>query len=166
MSPGMGPLRMRSRPRKAGAAAAGERKEAKAGAWDLWKALPRARPYLAPYRRHLVWLLVLTVLAAVLGLAEPWPLAVILNEVLHQDTQPSGIVRAVFGRDPTIWVVLVSMVLARFLIIVLGNGFTVWNHYLGREDRAEHGPGPPQRPLRPCPAALARPSTTRARPGR
>jgi ATP-binding cassette subfamily B protein len=130
MSPGMGPLRMRSRPRGTGAAGAGEHKEAKAGAWDLWKALPRARPYLAPYRRSLIWLLVLTVLAAALGLAEPWPLAVILNEVLH-DTQPTGIVRAVFGPDPTTWVVLVSMILARFLIIVLGNGFTVWNHFLG-----------------------------------
>jgi ATP-binding cassette, subfamily B, bacterial len=130
MSPGMGPLKMRSRPRGAGAAAAGEHKEAKAGAWDLWKALPRARPYLAPYRRSLNWLLVLTVLAAALGLAEPWPLAVILNEVLH-DTQPTGIVRAVFGPDPTTWIVLVSMILARFLIIVFGNGFTVWNHFLG-----------------------------------
>jgi ABC-type multidrug transport system fused ATPase/permease subunit len=123
----MGPLKMRSRVRGAGT---GEHKEAKAGAWDLWKALPRARPYLAPYRRSLVWLLVLTVLAAALGLAEPWPLAVILNEVLH-DTQPTGIVRTVFGPDPTTWVVLVSMILARFLIIVLGNGFTVWNHFLG-----------------------------------
>jgi ATP-binding cassette, subfamily B, bacterial len=132
MSPGMGPLKMRSRSRGAGAvaAAAGERKQAKTGAWDLWKALPRARPYLAPYRRSLIWLLVLTVLAAALGLAEPWPLAVILNEVLH-DTQPTGIVRAVFGSSPTTWVVLVSMILARFLIIVIGNGFTVWNHFLG-----------------------------------
>src|SRR6187551_600365 len=126
----MGPLRMRSRLRQDGAAATDEGGEAKVGAWDLWKALPRARPYLAPYRRSLVWLLILTVLAAMLGLAEPWPLAVILNEVLH-DTQPTGIVRAVFGSNPTTWVVLVSMIMARFLIIVLGNGFTVWNHFLG-----------------------------------
>jgi ATP-binding cassette, subfamily B, bacterial len=130
MSPGMGPLKMRIRPRGAGAAAPVDGKEAKAGAWDLWKMLPRARPYLAPYRRSLVWLLVLTVLAAALGLAEPWPLAVILNEVLH-DTQPTGIVRTVFGPDPTTWIVLVSMILVRFLIIVFGNGFTVWNHFLG-----------------------------------
>lgn len=126
----MGPLRMRSRLRRKGTASTGERREAKAGAWDLWKALPRARPYLAPYRRTLIWLLVLTFLAAALGLAEPWPLAVILNEVL-QDAEPSGIVRTVFGSDPTTWVVLVSMILARFLIIVVGNGFTVWNHFLG-----------------------------------
>jgi ABC-type multidrug transport system fused ATPase/permease subunit len=121
---------MRSRPGQQGSGAAGEGGATKVGAWDLWKALPRARPYLAPYRRSLVWLLVLTVLAAMLGLAEPWPLAVILNEVLH-DTQPTGIVRAVFGSNPTVWVVLVSMIMARFLIIVLGNAFTVWNHFLG-----------------------------------
>lgn len=130
MSPGMGPLKMRSRLGGSGAAGAEPPKQPKAGAWDLWKTLPRVRPYLAPYRRSLVWLLVLTVLAAALGLAEPWPLAVILNEVLH-DTQPTGVVRTVFGPDPTTWVVLVSMILARFLIIVVGNGFTVWNHFLG-----------------------------------
>jgi ABC-type multidrug transport system fused ATPase/permease subunit len=116
------------RSRLGGIDAAGGEKEA--GAWDLWKALPRTRPYLAPYRRTLICLLVLTVLAAGLGLAEPWPLAVILNDVLH-DQEPTGVVRAVFGSNPTTWVVLVSMISARFLIIVAGNGFTVWNHFLG-----------------------------------
>jgi len=105
-------------------------KKAKAGAWELWKALPRMRPYLAPYRRTLHVLLVLTILAALLGLAEPWPLAVILNQVLHSE-KPSGLIRFLFGPEPVVWVVLVAMVLARFLIIVLGNGFTVWNHFLG-----------------------------------
>jgi len=87
------------------------------------------RPYLAPYRKTLIALLVLTVLAAILGLAEPWPLAVILNEVLKSG-EPTGIVRAIFGSHPAVGVVLVTMVVARFLIIVLGNGFTVWNHFL------------------------------------
>jgi ATP-binding cassette, subfamily B, bacterial len=127
MSPGMGPLRMRSRPGR-GVPGGGEKE--KAGAWDLWKALPRAKPYLRPYRRTLVFLLMLTIGAAALGLAEPWPLAVILNQVLH-DRQPGGIVEFLFGSDPTTWVVLLAMISARFLIIVLGNGFTVWNHYLG-----------------------------------
>jgi ABC-type multidrug transport system fused ATPase/permease subunit len=92
--------------------------------------LPRIRPYLAPYRRTLILVVVLTVLAAVLGLAEPWPLAVILNQVLHE-THPTGIMRDVFGSDPTTWVVLVSMVSARFLLIVVGNAATVLNHYRG-----------------------------------
>jgi ATP-binding cassette subfamily B protein len=127
MSPGLGPLRMRSRP-DADAVPPGT--QANTGAWELWRALPRMRPYLAPYRRTLHVLLALTVLAALFGLAEPWPLAVILNEVL-QNQRPTGVIRFVFGAEPVVWVVLVSMVLARFLIIVLGNGFTVWNHFLG-----------------------------------
>ena len=127
MTPGMGPVRMRSRLQtEGGASEEGE----KAGAWDLWKVLPRVRPYLAPYRRTLVLVMALTVAAAILGLAEPWPLAVILNEVL-KESQPTGIVRAIFGPDPTVWVVLVAMVTARFLIIVVGNAATVWNHFLG-----------------------------------
>jgi ATP-binding cassette subfamily B protein len=130
MSPGLGPLRMRSRHDQNAVPGVPRPEEAKAGAWELWKALPRMKPYLAPYRKTLIALLVLTVFAAALGLAEPWPLAVILNEVLHNE-KPTGFISFVFGSDPTVWVVLVSMVVARFLIIVLGNGFTVWNHFLG-----------------------------------
>lgn len=101
----------------------------KPGAWTLWKSLPRVSPYLKPYRRGLWGVLALTIFTAVFGLAEPWPLAIILNEVL-KDTEPTGAVRSIFGSDPTIWVVLVSMVTLRFLIIAVGNGFTVLNHYL------------------------------------
>jgi len=99
-------------------------------AWALWKALPRTRPYLRPYRRTLIAVVALTVLTAVFGLAEPWPLAIILNNVL-EDQKASGAVRAVFGSEPTVWVVLVTMVFARFLITAVGNAFTVGNHYLG-----------------------------------
>ncbi|MBS1886492.1 MAG: ABC transporter ATP-binding protein [Actinobacteria bacterium] len=126
MSPGLGPLRMRSRPDPDVPKESGP----KGGAWELWKALPRMRPYLAPYRRTLIVLLMLTVAAAALGLAEPWPLAVILNTVLH-DQKATGIIAAVFGEHPVASVVLVTMVVARFAIIVLGNAFTVWNHFLG-----------------------------------
>jgi ATP-binding cassette subfamily B protein len=126
MSPGMGPVRMRSRLGRAG----GGKRDEKASAWELWKTLPRIRPYLAPYRKRLNLVVALTVAAAFFGLAEPWPLAVILNQVLHE-TQPTGIIRWIFGPDPVVWVVLVTMVTARFLLIVFGNGVTVLNHYLG-----------------------------------
>jgi ABC-type multidrug transport system fused ATPase/permease subunit len=105
-------------------------KEKKAGPWELWKSLPRVKPYLRPYRKYLIGVMALTVTTAILGLAEPWPLAVILNTVLSEE-HTTGILATVFGEDPTTWVVLVAMVLARFLIIAVGNAFTVLSHYLG-----------------------------------
>jgi ATP-binding cassette subfamily B protein len=131
VSPNLGPLRMRSRPDADALPPEAEEEKKPNGAWELWKALPRMKPYLQPYRKTLIALLVLTIFAAILGLAEPWPLAVILNEVLTTEGETSGMVRAIFGPDPTTWVVLVSLVLVRFGIIVLGNAFTVWNHFLG-----------------------------------
>jgi ATP-binding cassette, subfamily B, bacterial len=122
------PVRMRSR-KPAGPKKKKQSAE-KAGAWELWKALPRVKPYLRPYRRLLIAVMGLTLLTAVFGLAEPWPLAIILNQVLHEQ-HPTGIVEFIFGSEPLIWVVLVAMVLTRFLIIVFGNAFTVFNHYLG-----------------------------------
>jgi ATP-binding cassette subfamily B protein/subfamily B ATP-binding cassette protein MsbA len=122
----MGPVRLRVWQRRLKK----PRKKNEMGAWELWKTLPRVKPYLRPYRKTLIGILILTLLGAVFGLAEPWPLAIILNQVLH-DENPTGIVRFFFGEDPTLWVVLVAMVTLRFLIIVFGNGFTVWNHFLG-----------------------------------
>jgi len=106
------------------------RADTRRGAWELWRALPRARPYLAPYRRTLVWVTVLTLIVALLGLAEPWPLAVVLNQVLHSQ-KPTGIIADVYGTDPNVWVVLISMLVGRFLIVVVGNCCTVLSHYLG-----------------------------------
>jgi ATP-binding cassette subfamily B protein len=125
VSPWMGPIPMRSgrdRIREGG--------ERSQGAWDLWKALPRAKPYLAPYKRTLILLTLATVLAALLGLGEPWPLAVILNQVLNQENA-GGLIAAVFGEHPSRMVLLLSMLFLRFFIVVAGNAFTVMNHYLG-----------------------------------
>jgi len=127
-----GPIRMRtSKPPEPSRRQRRRAKKAdRAGAWELWKSLPRVRPYLRPYRRLLIGVMSLTLVTAVLGLAEPWPLAVILNQVLTEQ-DPSGIVEFLFGSDPTTWIVLVSMVTARFLIIAVGNGLTVLSHYFG-----------------------------------
>jgi ATP-binding cassette subfamily B protein len=125
MSPSLGPVRMRIPLKKKV-----RQGDTKSGAWALWKALPRVRPYLAPYRRTLIGVTALTALVAMLGLAEPWPLAVILNEVLHE-AHPSGLIATIFGPNPEAWVVLVSMLVARLLIVVVGNAGTVWSHFLG-----------------------------------
>jgi len=107
-----------------------DRREQKEGPWELWKSLPRVKPYLRPYRKYLISVLMLTFFTAILGLAEPWPLAVILNTVVSEEN-PSGVVKFLFGSDPVTWVVLVSMVLVRFLVIAVGNGTTVLSNYLG-----------------------------------
>ena len=39
----------------------------------------------------------------------------------------------IFGTDPTTWVVLVSMLLLRFMLVLLGNAFTVLNHYSAQD---------------------------------
>lgn len=126
MSPWMGPIPMRSerKVRRTG------KKEDKQGAWELWKALPRAKPYLRPYRKTLIFLTLATLLAAIFGLGEPWPLAVILNQVLNQEN-PGGFIEKIFGSHPDRMVLLLSMLFLRFFIVVAGNGFTVLNHYLG-----------------------------------
>ncbi|HEX3040680.1 MAG TPA: ABC transporter ATP-binding protein [Solirubrobacterales bacterium] len=129
MSPWMGPIPMRSSPGEGPGRKKGEG-EKRQGAWDLWKALPRAKPYLRPYRKTLIILTGATVFAAVFGLAEPWPLAVILNQVLNEESG-GGFVAKVFGENPEAIVLLLSMLLLRFAIVVAGNGFTVLNHYLG-----------------------------------
>jgi ATP-binding cassette, subfamily B, bacterial len=121
------PARLRRRTKPAGEAAEAEEKP---GAWTLWRSLPRTRPYLRPYRRALLAVLALTILTAAFGLAEPWPLAIILSNVLQQQ-KTGGVIEFVFGSEPTVWVILVTMVVARFLIIAVGNAFTVLNHYLG-----------------------------------
>lgn len=125
MTPSLGPIRMRVPLKKRVRPL-----EAKKDAWELWRALPRVRPYLAPYRRTLIAVTLLTAGVAILGLAEPWPLAVILNQVLHEEN-PTGIIASVYGSHPDAVFVLISMLVARFLIVVIGNGFTVLNHYLG-----------------------------------
>jgi ATP-binding cassette subfamily B protein len=126
MSPYLGPVKMRT-PRVFRRL---RRKEEKRGAWELWKRLPYARPYLRPYRRTLWGVIGVTLLIVILGLAEPWPLAVILNSVLHE-SEPSGLIKTLFGSDPKVGIVLVAMVVGRFLIVVLGNALTVFTHYRG-----------------------------------
>jgi len=129
MSPWMGPIPMRSSPGGGPPKRKGDG-ENRQGPWDLWKALPRAKPYLRPYRRTLIFLTCATVFAAGFGLAEPWPLAVILNQVLNEEN-PGGFVAKVYGENPEAIVLLLSMLILRFVIVVAGNGFTVLNHYLG-----------------------------------
>jgi ATP-binding cassette subfamily B protein len=98
-------------------------------AWALWRALPRVGPYLRPYRRLLVVSSLTSVAAAALLLAEPWPLALILDSVLGKH-DPPGFVTVFLGSDPGIYLLLGVAVGARFGIVLLSNAVNVLSDWL------------------------------------
>src|SRR5688572_153611 len=61
-----------------------------------WGLFPRAFKYLRPYRRQGALSVGSTVGLALLAIAEPWPLAFIIDTVLH-DQSPPGWVQAIVG---------------------------------------------------------------------
>ena len=99
------------------------------GAFELWKALPRARPYLRPYRRLLIFSLVAMVFAAVFALAEPWPIALVINSVLS-DHEPPGIIKFFLGDNPGLASMLIFLMVSRFAIVAIGHAFIAIRNYL------------------------------------
>ena len=49
--------------------------------WTLWQVLPRALPYLKPYWKMGAVSLMVMMVASLATLAQPWPLAVMLDVV-------------------------------------------------------------------------------------
>jgi ABC-type multidrug transport system fused ATPase/permease subunit/GT2 family glycosyltransferase len=92
-----------------------------------WKLLPKALPYLRPYRKLAAVSIVLTVFLALLALAEPWPLAFVIDSVLGDEPIP-GWASAIFG-DGTGGLIALGVV-AMLLITLLGGAFMVINEYL------------------------------------
>jgi ATP-binding cassette subfamily B protein len=98
------------------------------GAWENWKAFGRCLPYLRPYKTLYILTILFTLLGAVIALAEPWPLAVLVDSVLGNHGPP-GILRLFIG-SPDRYVLLGVVVAAGFLITVSGHGLTVVNEYV------------------------------------
>jgi ATP-binding cassette subfamily B protein len=95
---------------------------------ELWSYLPRIRPYLRPYRKLLGCVIALTALTAAVALAEPWPLAMVVDSVLGNHP-PLGIVEDLVGTDKT--ALLIFAVGLNFGLTALGNGLTVLANYVG-----------------------------------
>jgi len=93
-------------------------------AFGIMTTLPRAFPYLRPYRPLAVVSMLFTFAAAVLALAEPWPLAIMVDSVLGNRQAP-GIVRSIIGDDPGTYTVLVFAVLAGFSLTLFTHGMSV-----------------------------------------
>ena len=92
--------------------------------FELWKTLPRAFPYLRPYRRLLLGSFLVTLLGAAFALAEPWPLAIMVDNVLG-DRQVTGPVSWVLGDDPAKYSLLALVVVAGFVITFTSHGLIV-----------------------------------------
>ncbi|MDX6504080.1 MAG: hypothetical protein QOE29_1205, partial [Gaiellaceae bacterium] len=98
----------------------------KPGRWELFRILPRAFPYLRPYRRQAILSVALMVLAATASLAQPWPLATMMDTVTGHDP-PTRVL--FFGVTDKHWILVIAMV-AGFSITVLTHGLTVMNSYV------------------------------------
>ncbi len=105
------------------------RKEGRAGAWDQWKTWPRIIPYLRPYRKLVVVSFALTIVGAVVGLAEPWPLALVIDNVIG-DNPPPHILQGLFGANPDQIRLLWFIVGLGFLIVIVSHGVRVLNDYV------------------------------------
>jgi ATP-binding cassette subfamily B protein len=100
------------------------------GGWEQFKLLPHALPYLRPYRKLYVLTILFTLMGSVIALAEPWPLAVLVDSVLGNHA-PTSFLKAIFGADPNPYTLLVFVVIAGFGITIIGHGITVLNDYVG-----------------------------------
>lgn len=99
------------------------------GAWSEWDALPAALKYLRPYRKLLALSIFMLVVGAILALAEPWPLAIIVDSVLGNHGPPS-ILRPIFGSNPDPYTLLAFLVGFGFLQVVFSHGLIVVNDYV------------------------------------
>jgi ATP-binding cassette, subfamily B, bacterial len=106
-----------------------EQKASREGAWDQWKTAPKIVPYLRPWRGLVILSFFLTVLAAVVALAEPWPLAFVIDSVIGTHPPP-GPLRGWFGASPDPYRLLIFIVGFGFMVAVLSHGVRVINDYV------------------------------------
>ncbi|MEK6250792.1 MAG: ATP-binding cassette domain-containing protein [Actinomycetota bacterium] len=92
-----------------------------------FKILPRVLPYLRPYRKLAIPSVILTILLAVAALAEPWPLAFVVDSVIGHK-RPPGWVSGIFGSG--VGALIALAVVATLFLTLLSGLMTVWNEYL------------------------------------
>jgi ATP-binding cassette, subfamily B, bacterial len=92
-----------------------------------WLLLPRTLHYLRPYRGKAAVSCVITVLAALIALAIPWPLALIVDDVLAHKKPPGWLPHALSNGPLSLIVLAVA---ATLLITLISGGLTIVNEYL------------------------------------
>jgi ABC-type multidrug transport system fused ATPase/permease subunit len=83
--------------------------------WSLWRVLPRALPYLKPYWKLGALSFVLLILASIATLAQPWPLATMLDVVSGKETKADFLF---FGEKDKFSILLITAI-AGFLVVVV-----------------------------------------------
>ena len=99
------------------------------GAWDQWQHFPKVFPFMRNYRKLMVVSIGLSMVAAIVALAEPWPFAIVIDSVLSTHA-PQWPLTKLFGDDPHPYKLLVFVTALGFLITVIGHGVRVVNDYV------------------------------------
>ncbi len=98
------------------------------GAWRLWRLIPRLVPYLRPYQGLAISSVLLTGVAVVIGLAEPWPLAFMVDNVIGNQRLPPILTRVIGSHDRIS--LLLGAALAGLLLVVVRNSLSVLHEYV------------------------------------
>jgi ATP-binding cassette, subfamily B, bacterial len=98
------------------------------GAWSMWRYAPRVIPYLRPYRKLVTISIFLTALGVLIGLAQPWPLAFLVDSVLGNHRPPHFVTHLLGSTDKH--VLLVFAVVAGFVLVVLTHGLAVFEEWV------------------------------------
>ena len=98
------------------------------GAWTLWRLIPRLFPYLRPYRGLVVASLLLSALAVLIGLADPWPLAFMVDSVLGNHAPPALVTQIIGPQDR--YRLLLIAALAGLVLVVVRNAMSVLHEYV------------------------------------
>jgi ATP-binding cassette, subfamily B, bacterial len=102
------------------------RDERRRGGWTLWRVLPRTLPYLRPYWKLGALSLVLLIVASVATMAQPWPLAMMLDVVGGNGAKGSVLF---FGATDKFTILGIATAIG-FLTVIVAHGLTVVNSYL------------------------------------
>jgi ATP-binding cassette subfamily B protein len=92
-----------------------------------FKVLPRILPYLKPYRKLAIVSVILTIITALVVLAQPWPLAFTVDSIIGDKAAPSW-VTGTFGSSTGS--LIAFAVFATLMLTLLAGGIEIWNEYL------------------------------------
>jgi ABC-type multidrug transport system fused ATPase/permease subunit len=96
--------------------------------WWFFRDLPRIFPYLRPYWKLALGSLLIVAAGALVGLAAPWPLAILVDSVFGDEPLPS-ILEPIAGGLST-YQLLAFIVVGGFLLVVAENALGVIDNYV------------------------------------